>query len=85
LRRDASLVPAAIIAVAATAFSIVSPPAWLGRLPQAVVDVATGERQELQQQMATASAQSEQAAKELAAASATLARAIKPSPRSSRS
>ncbi len=72
LRRDASLVPAAIIAVAATAFSIVSPPAWLGRLPQAVVDVATGQRQELQQQLTTASAQSEQATKQLAEASTAL-------------
>jgi chemotaxis protein MotB len=72
LRRDASVVPAAIVAVAATAFSIVSPPAWLGRLPQAVVDLATGERQELQQQLATASAQSAQATKELAEASTAL-------------
>ena len=61
LTRDASLVPAVIVAGAATAFTIVSPPTWLGRLPQAVVDVATGDRQELQQQLAAASAQSAEA------------------------
>jgi len=65
-------VPATIVAIAATAFTVVSPPTWLGRLPQAVVDVATGERQELQQQLAAASAQSEQAAARLTASTAEL-------------
>jgi chemotaxis protein MotB len=72
LARDASLLPAVIVAGTATAFTVISPPAWLTRLPQAVVDVATGERQELQQQLATASAQSEQATKQLAEASTVL-------------
>jgi len=72
LGRDASIIPATIVAIAATAFTAVSPPTWLGRLPQAVVDVATGDRQELQQQLAAASAQSEQAAARLTATAAEL-------------
>ena len=63
--RDASLLPAIIVAGAATVFTVISPPTWLARLPRAVVDVATGQRQELQQQLATASAQAEQATKQL--------------------
>jgi hypothetical protein len=33
LGRDASIVPATIVAIAATAFTVVSP-TWLGRLPR---------------------------------------------------
>lgn len=73
LARDTSLLPAVIVAGAATAFTVISPPAWLARLPQAVVDVATGQRQELQQDLATATAQSEQATKQLTEASTVLA------------
>src|SRR5262249_10498782 len=73
LRRDASLVPAAVIAVAATAFTVASPPTWLGRLPQAIADIATGERQQLQQQLTAASAESEQARTRLAETTAALA------------
>jgi chemotaxis protein MotB len=72
LGRDASIVPAAMVAIAATAFAVVSPPTWLGRLPQAVVDVATGDRQELQQQLTAANAQSAEATARLAETTATL-------------
>ncbi len=72
LGRDASIVPAAMVAIAATAFTAVSPPTWLGRLPQAVVDVATGDRQELQQQLTTATAQSAEATARLAETTAAV-------------
>jgi chemotaxis protein MotB len=72
LGRDASIVPAAMVAIAATAFTVVSPPTWLGRLPQAVVDVATGDRQELQQQLTAATAQSAEATARLAETTATI-------------
>ena len=72
LGRDASIIPATIVAIAATAFTAVSPPTWLGRLPQAVVDVATGDRQKLQQQLAAATAQSAEATARLAETTATV-------------
>ena len=47
VQRDPVLLPAVLIALVGTGFAVIAPPAWLARVPTAVVDVATGARDQV--------------------------------------
>ena len=68
VRGDRTVLTAGAFALAATAFTAVSPPPWLGRIPQAIGDIASGARQQLEQDAASARGQLDQATSELAKA-----------------
>ncbi len=54
-RHDAVFAPAMFIAVLGTLSAVVAPPAWIGRVPAAVGDVATGGRETLRGELVKAS------------------------------
>lgn len=74
-RHDWWFLPAAVVAVLGTIYAAVVPPTWLGRVPAAVVDVVSGDRDELTAELGKATGERAALDAELAEATQGLAEA----------